>query len=678
MTNIGTYFSRLRELVALELREEQDAYRRSLEAKGASLTGAIHEPACRYPVHLGNNAYNPMGQLTVELRYEVDEDEVELEFEPGKPATLFYLTDSSAKEVPHQCYVEAVGDGVMSVSLPSKAALQSLRDLGERHLLGVQLGVDNTSFRVMQESLAAAEHKEDERFVRLRNVLVGNAKPSFRTLPRLSFPWLNPSQNNAIQKVVESQEVSIVHGPPGTGKTTTLVEAIIETLERETQVLVCAPSNAAVDWISEQLARRSVNVLRVGNPLRMSDEMLACSYERRYSAHPDYHELWNIRRTLAQGAKGEQAHRLRNRQTELEIKINADLFNEARVVSCTLIGSAYRIMDRRRFSTLFIDEAAQALEPACWAAILRADRVIMSGDHQQLPPTVKSLEAVKGGLANTLMQKVVALHPQCVTLLTTQYRMNEDIMSFSSRWFYHGQLRAAPEAAHRQVSPLDTPLTWIDTSATGHTPQSLRDSSPNLGEQSDSKAMVTSPSPKLGEGDRREAVVEESVELRTKTGSLTNAQEARLVIHTLRDYIEMISPQKIESERIDFGIITPYRGQARLIRRLLKMQHYFRKLRRHITVGTVDGFQGQERDVIVISLVRDNAEGNIGFLRDLRRMNVAITRARMKLIIVGNAQTLSRHRFYRALADHIRRHGEFIEPPPPVYPDTLILKSQRQ
>ncbi len=630
MANTGTYFARLRELVALELREEQEAYRRSLEMKGASLTGSIHEPACRYPVHLRNTAYNALGQLTVELRYEVEEDEVELDFEPGKPATVFYLTDSGAKELPHQCYVEAVGDGVMSVSLPSKSALQSLKDLSEHHLLGVQLGVDNTSYRVMMESLSEAERKEDERFVRLRNVLIGNAKPAFRSLPKLSFPWLNPSQNDAIQKVVECQEVSIIHGPPGTGKTTTLVEAIIETLERETQVLVCAPSNAAVDWISEQLMRRSVNVLRIGNPLRMSDEMLNCSYERRYSSHPDYHELWNIRKELAAGAKGERAHRLRSRQMELEIKINADLFDEARVVSCTLIGSAYRLMERRHFPTLFIDEAAQALEPACWAAILKADRVVMSGDHQQLPPTVKSIAAMKGGLADTLMQKIVGLHPQCITLLTTQYRMNEEIMAFSSRWFYHNRLQAAPEAAHRLVSPLDTPLTWIDTSEYS-----------DYSENSDSS------------------------EKRTKTGSISNAQEARLVIHALRDYVEMISPQKIESERVDFGIITPYRGQARLIRRLLKMQHYFRKLKRHITVGTVDGFQGQERDVIVISLVRDNAEGNIGFLRDLRRMNVAITRARMKLIIVGNAQTLSRHRFYRALAEHIRRHGEMITLPPP-------------
>ena len=540
--------------------------------------------------------------------------------------------------------MELVGDGVMTVSLPSKSAFQSIRDVGERHLLGVQLGVDNTSFRVMQEALSEAERKgapqssrtaplkqggSDERFVRLRNVLIGNAEPAFRSLPSLSFPWLNGSQNEAIQKVVESQEVSIVHGPPGTGKTTTLVEAIIETLERETQVLVCAPSNAAVDWISEQLMRRSVNVLRVGNPLRMSDEMLDCSYERRYSNHPDYHELWNIQKELrSKGGKEIRRQKLQQRATELEIKINADLFNEARVVSCTLIGSAYRLMERRRFSTLFIDEAAQALEPACWAAILKADRVVMSGDHQQLPPTVKSLEALRGGLADTLMQKVVRMHPRCVTLLTTQYRMNEDIMAFSSRWFYHGRLQAAPEVAHRLVSPLDTPLTWLDTS-----------------EHSDYSENS------------------EYSEKKTKTGSLTNASEARLVIHALRDYVEMISPQKIESERIDFGIITPYRGQARLIRRLLKMQHYFRKLKRHITVGTVDGFQGQERDVIVISLVRDNADGQIGFLRDLRRMNVAITRARMKLIVVGNAETLSRHRFYRELAEHFRAHGDFIQLP---------------
>ena len=631
MNNTNAYFDRLRELVALELKEEQESYRRSLADRGTMLTGSVVcEPSCRYPVVLGNTAYNALGQQTLEVHYEQHDDESELEFEPGKVVRFFTIRNGMAVELPHLFHIEQVTDRQMTLSLTNHSALQSLQSHSTYGGLGIQLGVDDTTFRVMRESLHAVQHSDNERFVNLRNVLLGLRHPSSRQLPRLSYPWLNTSQQDAIQRAVEAQEVSIIHGPPGTGKTTTLVEAIIETLQRETQVLVCAPSNAAVDWISEQLMRRGIHVLRVGNPLRMSSEMLDCSYERRYAAHPDYHELWSLRRELRQHISSERKNKLLHREMELELKINSDLFEQARVVSCTLIGSASHIMEHRHFGTLFIDEAAQALEPACWAAILKADRVVMGGDHQQLPPTVKSLESISGGLADTLMQKVVGLWPQCVSLLTVQYRMNEDIMAFSSRWFYDGRLQAAPEVAHRQVSPLDTPLTWIDTS--------------EYSERSN---------------------LSDNSEKRARTGSLTNAQEARLVIHTLRDYIEMISIPKIESEQIDFAIITPYRGQARLIRRLLKLQHFFRRLRQRITVGTVDSFQGQERDVVLISLVRDNEKGSIGFLRDLRRMNVAITRARMKLIIVGNAHTLSHHRFYRALAEHIRRHGDFITLPPP-------------
>ncbi len=616
----------------MEMNYERETYAKAMTAE--RIGSRMQEPGCRYPITLGRSEYNALDQLVLTLTYEVAEDETDNDFEPGKPVSFFYLSDGGEKlkEMPFQCYVEQVDVGIMSVTLPNKSALTSIKALEENHLLGIQLGIDMTSYRVMQEALSAAMRSDKEKFIHLRDTLIGPLTPNYRRLPRLSFPWLNRSQEEAVQKVIEAQEVAIVHGPPGTGKTTTLIEAVIETLQRETQVMVCAPSNAAVDWISEQLARRSVNVLRVGNPLRMSDEMLECSYERRYAAHPDYSELWSIRRALresnvAGGKSREKQARLakmRDRATELEIRIRYDLFDQARVVACTLIGSAYHILEGKHFSTLFIDEAAQALEPACWAAILKADRVIFSGDHQQLPPTIKCPEAARGGLDRTLMQKVAKAKPESVSLLTVQYRMNKDIMGFSSHWFYHDRLTAAPEVADRLVSPIDTPLMWIDTSQC------------HFGEKE------------------------------SRTLSRTNAEEARLLIHTLRDYVEMVGMKKIQDERVDFGIISPYRAQVRLIRKLLRWQKFFRTLRGQITVNSVDGFQGQERDVIILSMVRDNEKGTIGFLRDLRRMNVAITRARMKLIILGNAETLSQHKFYHHFIEYVKDHGDFVTLPDPV------------
>ena len=628
-TNPTSSLQRLAELLRLEMAYERETHARTLASNHYGST--IHEPDCRYPVTLGNSSYNALDQLVLPISYDVADDETDTDFEPGKPVSFFFLADdgSALRELPIQGYIEHADVGSLTVSIPTRAAFQSLRAHADSRLLGIRLCIDTTSYRVMLDALSSAMRSTDERFIRLRDTLIGPRQPSFRSLPRLSFPWLNASQQDAVQRVVEAQEVAIVHGPPGTGKTTTLVEAIIETLQRETQVLVCAPSNAAVDWISQQLSLRGVPVLRIGNPLRMSSEMLDCSYERRYADHPDYAELWSIRRALREGAGGEgksrerQARlaRMRSRATELEIRIQQDLFDQARVISCTLIGSAYRILERRRFSTLFIDEAAQALEPACWAAILKADRVVFSGDHHQLPPTIKCVEAARGGLDRTLMQKVANAKPRCVSLLTVQYRMNRTIMEFPSRWFYHGRLTAAPEVADRLVSPIDSPITWFDTSQC------------HFGER------------------------------QSRTLSRSNSEEARLLVHTLRDYVEMVGLRRIQDDRIDFGIISPYRAQVRLIRRLLKWQKFFRSLRQLITVNSVDGFQGQERDVIIISMVRDNDQGTIGFLNDLRRMNVAITRARMKLIILGNADTLSRHRFYAQFIEHVKTHGDFVTLP---------------
>lgn len=624
------HLARLDELLKKEADYEAAAYSRALTVD--NISGRANEPDCKYPVKINGWGYNALNQLIVTVVYETDGDEVENDFEPGKPAAFFYLSQDGASvaELPYTCFVDSFKEGVIRIQMPNKQSLMTLNEKVRQNLIGVRMAVDGTSYRVMHESLAEMMRTSDEKLVRLREILVGTMRPRFRQLPSIQISWLNDTQNRAVNKVVEAMDVAVVHGPPGTGKTTTLVEAVIETLQRETQVLVCAPSNAAVDWISEQLSRRGMNVLRIGNPLKMSDEVLECSYERRYSDHPDYPELWNIRRALHEGVDGkksrskqEHLRHLRKRQTELEIKINADLFDQARVVSCTLIGSAYHVMERRHFGTLFIDEAAQALEPACWTAIMKADRVVLSGDHCQLPPTVKCLEAARGGLSDTLMQRIVRTKPECVTLLAVQYRMHRDIMEFPSRWFYHGALKASPEVADRVVHLMDTPLTWIDTIGVVRESQS---------------------------GERR-----------SRNGSLSNAEEAKLVVHTLRDYVDMIGLERMIGDRVDVGVISPYRAQVRMIRRLLKMQRFYRRLREQVSVHTVDGFQGQERDVMIISMVRDNEKGDIGFLGDLRRMNVAITRARMKLIVIGNSETLSKHRFYGALFEHFRDRGEVVE-----------------
>lgn len=638
------HLSLLDELLKKEEDYERATYSRSLRVD--NISGRVCEADCKYPITINGSGYNALNQLILTISYETDGEELENDFEPGQPATFFYLSSdgTSIVELPHLCFVDSYKEGVLQLQLPNKASLASLQAKADSSLIGVRAAIDDTSYRVMHDSLRAVMRSSDEKFVRLRETLIGNIRPRFRQLPPVSVPWLNASQNDAIRKVVAAMDVAIVHGPPGTGKTTTLVEAIFETLQRETQVLVCAPSNAAVDWISEQLSKRGLNVLRIGNPLKMSDEMLACSYERRYADHPDYPELWNIRRTLRDASASKPSHerqnqlrRLRKRQMELEIKINADLFEQASVVSCTLIGSAYHIMEHRHFGTLFIDEAAQALEPACWTAILKADRVILGGDHNQLPPTVKCVEAARNGLANTLMQHISRNKPECVTLLDIQYRMHRDIMEFPSKWFYHGRLHAAPEVADRQVHIMDTPLTWIDTG------------SRNATTENDEQETVSSALDMNGNGERK-----------NRTGSISNSDEAKLVVHTLRDYVDMIGLERIVNDNVDFGIISPYRAQVRLIRRLLKMQRFYRRIRQQVSVHTVDGFQGQERDVIIISMVRDNDEGQIGFLGDLRRMNVAITRARMKLIVIGNSETLSKHRFYNALFEHFQQHGEVL------------------
>lgn len=609
-------------LLRMEYEYEKEEFQRQTETMGVARK--VKRGLCWYPAYPGKSYYNSLNQLVIEILRNEDK-EIEHAFEFGRPVCFFRQSfDGKVTYMNFTAAVSYADEERMVVVLPGASALA---DIQAEEQLGVQLYFDETSYRAMFDALEEVLAAKGNRLAELREILLGTAKPGFRELHPVRFPWLNSTQETAVNKVLCARDVAIVHGPPGTGKTTTLVEAIYETLHREPQVLVCAQSNTAVDWISEKLVDRGVPVLRIGNPSRVNDKMLSFTYERRFENHPAYPELWGIRKSIRElngqlrrknyserESLRNRMSRLRDRATELEILINADLFDGARVIASTLVSSSHRLLNGRRFPTLFIDEAAQALEAACWIAIRKADRVVLAGDHCQLPPTIKCIEAIRGGLDHTLMEKVVDRKPDAVSLLKMQYRMHEEIMRFSSEWFYHGELEAAPKIRHRGILDFDDPMSWIDTS----------------------------------ELDYHEEFVGESF-------GRINKQEANLLLEKLEAYILHIGKQRILDERIDFGLISPYKAQVQYLRGKIKGNSFFRPFRSLITVNTVDGFQGQERDVIFISLVRANESGQIGFLNDLRRMNVAITRARMKLVILGEATTLAKHPFYRKLLEFINR-----------------------
>lgn len=617
-------FSHLLRLLRMEREYDRQSFEESMRTAARD---SSNNSSCWFPIAVGSGYYNAMNQFVIEVEYTGKFGvSIDCEFEPGKEVSFFY--QESGREprltaLPDRCLIVRYEGRKMHVAVPDPTFPTLLTRLAEKHSLGVRLGLDETTYQVMEEALGKAQSHEGEKWVHLRDTLVGDLQPSWRALPKMHFPTLNGSQNEAVNQILNAREVAVVHGPPGTGKTTTLVEAILETTRREPQVLVCAPSNAAVDWISELLLQRGAHVLRVGNPLRISKPLWECTYERRYTAHPDYPELWSIRKLIreihASPDRSRNRHnhlqRLQRRRDELELKIHEETLQQAEIITCTLIGSANPVLHNRHFGTLFIDEAGQALEAACWAAILKADRVVFAGDHQQLPPTIKCVEAARGGLDKTLMQKIVEGKPSAVTLLDTQYRMNEAIMNFSSQWFYEGRLKAAPEVAHRTLAEWDAPLVWVDT---------------------------------------RACQFSERV---NASQSRLNRSEAGLLLNILKDYVRQMFFDSSLIEHINIGIISPYKAQVGILRRMAAKSRTLAPLRNRLSINTVDGFQGQERDIILISMVRDNDRGNIGFLKDLRRMNVAITRAKCKLIVVGNCETLSQHEFYRELILYFQENG---------------------
>ena len=668
-----------RTLLQLEYYTEKEAFRKLTEQMG--MQRKVKRGDAWFPLRVGKSFYNSLNQTAIEVFRTSDQD-IEHNFEFGRPVMFFMVKkmgknenqgntalqlSENASDANHKVQssnlkvqsikyfsftgtVSYVDGDRMVITVPDSAPLLDLQQSTEP--IGVQLSFDETSYKLMFEALNRVMKAKNNRLAYLRDLFYSHQKAGRFSFEPMKFPWLNPTQERAVNEVLWAKDVAIVHGPPGTGKTTTLVEAINETLMRESQVLVCAQSNMAVDWISEKLVDRGVNVLRIGNPTRVNDKMLGFTYERRFESHPDYPQLWAIRKAIRELRKNrkkgsenyhQKMDRLKSRAAEIEIRINSELFGEARVIACTLVGSAHRLLEGMKFGTLFIDEAAQALEAACWIPMRRASRVILAGDHCQLPPTVKSIAALRAGLGKTLMERIAENKPEVVTLLKIQYRMNDEIMRFSSDWFYGGKVESAPQIKYRSVLDYDHPITWIDTS---NEENQITIEGEDAPEDSASTSSSVSAANQNSDLNFKEQFVGESF-------GRINKAEAELTLLTLAEYFTKIGKQRVLSESIDVGIISPYRAQVQYLKKLIKKYEFFKPYRRLISVNTVDGFQGQERDVILISLVRSNDEGQIGFLKDLRRMNVAMTRARMKLIILGNKDTMTKHPFYKKLWEYV-------------------------
>jgi predicted DNA helicase len=491
------------------------------------------------------------------------------------------------------------------------------------------------------------------RLAELRDVLLGARQSSFREhkADDLFYPSaLNDSQLAAMRHVIAAQDVAIIHGPPGTGKTTTLVQTILETVRRERRVLVCAPSNTAVDLLTEKLAERGVNVIRLGNPSRVSDLLLQHTLDAGVMAHPSYAKMHAMRQTADQhrdtaselakegvrnfGFEGrqqrqwlkEEARTLRQAADDLERFMTEYVLESVQVITCTLVGASNRHIRHLSFETVFIDEAAQALEPGCWIPIAKGQRIVLAGDHHQLPPTVKSEKAAHEGLRETLFEKCIQRQPDTARMLTTQYRMHTHIMGFSSDKFYGGQLVPHPSVRHAGLEAYDLrfapdlPVEFIDTAGCGFL----------------------------------EVAIPES-------RSTANPDEANLLLQRLAQLLAPYDATEHDQGPLTIGVIAPYRAQINYLKDAIEDSEVLNGLllQRRLSVGTVDSFQGQERDIIAISLTRSNPQGEIGFLSDIRRMNVGMTRARRKLLLVGDASTLCSHPFFVELLAYVKGVGGY-------------------
>lgn len=502
----------------------------------------------------------------------------------------------------------------------------------EKEPLSIELMYDEKSYDEMNKALKKLVQEDSGKRRELLSVLLNKVSAQAEA-HSIDLANLNPPQNSAVGQMLGNSVLSLVHGPPGTGKTTTLIEGIRLMAKTNKQILVTAPSNAAVDLLALRAYQKGLRVVRIGNISRVEEEVLELTLERQMAAHPDSKKIKKIKIEAAEArrmaskykrnfdaqARAErkemyqQARELMDWARQLEDRIVLEILSSAQVICTTLVGAASSVLEGFHFETVCIDEAAQSPEAACWIPMLKADRIVLAGDPYQLPPTVKSNEAKALGMEKTLLERLISEQKEVVTLLTIQYRMHDAIMAFSNQQFYGGQLRAhASVGAAVIAGDLFLPIEFIDTAGSGF--------------------------------EEKQA---------TGNKSYYNLDE----ITILQEHLYQFSTQIREMTPPTVGIIAPYKEQVIRMEEIIQEDSRLSGL--EISVNTIDGFQGQERDIIYISLVRSNENAVIGFLKEYRRMNVALTRARKKLVIIGDSATIGADAFYNNLLETVEQKGSY-------------------
>lgn len=617
MSAINQGLKKLIELLKIE--KEEDLLQYKLKMSDTSINERRRQGVCWYPLIIDGSRFSAGERLVITVK-RPEKYREHHHFNSGKLVSLFNAEDEDSNSV--NGVVNQANQEQMIITLNSDQEPRWLKN-GK---IGVQLLFDEASYKEMNKTLKKLLTSEDHDTI--KEILLGEQRPEFSEHSKCNIQGLNASQNHALNQVLSARSLAVIHGPPGTGKTTTLIESIAETLKKENQVFVCAPSNNAVDLLTEKLSERSINVLRLGHPARVTEEMLGLTLDAKIANHKDFKDMKSMRKkaeeffALAKKYKRsfghaereqrkllyEEAHQYKDSADQLSFYISNDIISKAQVIAGTLVAGNNHAIRNMKFSTVFIDEAAQALEPATWIPIMKAKRVIFAGDHHQLPPTIKSYKAAKEGLEVSLFEKAMKKETASV-LLNEQYRMHEDIMSFSNTIFYDGQLTANKSVANHLIFEGDIPLEFIDTAGTGFY---------------------------------------QSIDPETK--SSFNVDEISLLQAHLNQYLDLVNSIKPD-EALDIGIIAPYKAQVQRLKDQIEIDsNSLTKL----SINTIDGFQGQERDVIYISLVRSNEKGDIGFLSNQRRMNVAMTRARKKLVIIGDSATIGTNPFYSKFLDYVQ------------------------